>query len=488
MSAQLLAWEYDSEKSLAAAQLAADAARDIGAFGVDAQLILGQALLVSLSESCIDAFRRARRAAQACGNVELEFEAGSSEAAALQMFGRSRAAIRLSDALYRAASARGKKSRAQHAAWSRVRMRWLAFGDVERTVGLLRAMLPWRALGLHRPQMVADLALALADAGEVEEARAMLARARATADTRWTAGVAAFFRAELEWAAQKPARVLPAIEQALEPTLPSNIATVVRATRLWSLFELDRPEADPLLDAPTVPMFLGARLENQAFAAYVEGRLSDAEEGLLLAARAWKGNVARCELRALWGAGEIALRRGDLAEGRRRLAGVERRAAALSMASVLERAQASLRRSEKRRAPAATGRGSLSPRQKQILQLVGRGRTSQQVGDELGISRRTVETHVQASMRALGASTRSQAVLLARDGHASRSSRTSGEAEALLASLADGATVTEAARRLGVSRRTATRRLRETRERLGVETNVEVLSGTRPGPAARAET
>jgi DNA-binding transcriptional LysR family regulator len=79
-------------------------------------------------------------------------------------------------------------------------------------------------------------------------------------------------------------------------------------------------------------------------------------------------------------------------------------------------------------------------------------------------------------------------VLLARDGHASRSSRTSGEAEALLASLADGATVTEAARRLGVSRRTATRRLRETRERLGVETNVEVLSGTRPGPAARAET
>jgi DNA-binding NarL/FixJ family response regulator len=485
MSAQLLAWDYDSEKSLAAAQLAADAARDIGAFGVDAQLILGQALLVSLSESCVEAFRRARLAARSCADVELEFEAWSSEATALQMFGRSRAAIRISDAIHRAASERRKRFWAQHAAWSCVRMRWLAFGDVERTVRLLRAMLPWRALGLHRPQMVADLALALADAGETDEARAMLARARATANTRWTAGVAAFFRAELEWASRRSARVLPVVEQALEPTLPSNIATVVRATRLWSLFELDRPEADPLLAAPTVRMFAGAPLENEAFEAYVDGRLAEAEEGLLLAARAWKGNVARCELRALWGAGEIALRRGDLAAGRRRLAAVERRADALGMASILDRVRVSLRRSEQRKTPGRQERGALSPRQRQVLELVARGQSSQQVGDELGISRRTVETHVQASMRALGASTRAQAVLLAGGGRAAGGRRVSPEAEALLASLAEGATVTAAARRLGVSRRTATRRLRETRGCLAVETNVEALSATRPSRPAR---
>jgi predicted DNA-binding protein (UPF0251 family) len=70
-------------------------------------------------------------------------------------------------------------------------------------------------------------------------------------------------------------------------------------------------------------------------------------------------------------------------------------------------------------------------------------------------------------------------VLLAGDVRAARGPRVSGAAEALLASLAEGTTVTEAARRLGVSRRTATRRLRETRERLAVETNVEALRATR---------
>jgi DNA-binding NarL/FixJ family response regulator len=149
------------------------------------------------------------------------------------------------------------------------------------------------------------------------------------------------------------------------------------------------------------------------------------------------------------------------------------------MASILDRARVSLRRAEKRRPRAMPTRRPLSPRQRQILQLVGSGRSSQEVGAELGISRRTVEAHVQAAMRALGASTRSQAVLLAGDVRAARGPRVSGAAEALLASLAEGTTVTEAARRLGVSRRTATRRLRETRERLAVETNVEALRATR---------
>ncbi len=61
------------------------------------------------------------------------------------------------------------------------------------------------------------------------------------------------------------------------------------------------------------------------------------------------------------------------------------------------------------------------------------------------------------------------------------------EQRLLLEALAGGATVTEAARRLHVSRRTANRRLTDIRERLGVRSTAEAINrwtnpgGTSPG-------
>ena len=51
----------------------------------------------------------------------------------------------------------------------------------------------------------------------------------------------------------------------------------------------------------------------------------------------------------------------------------------------------------------------LSPREREVLRLVARGLTSKAIGSELGVSRKTVETHVAAAMAKLGASTRLQA-------------------------------------------------------------------------------
>jgi DNA-binding NarL/FixJ family response regulator len=50
----------------------------------------------------------------------------------------------------------------------------------------------------------------------------------------------------------------------------------------------------------------------------------------------------------------------------------------------------------------AGGAASLSPRQREVLQALGTGRTSKQIAADLGISIKTVETHRARLMEALG--------------------------------------------------------------------------------------
>jgi DNA-binding CsgD family transcriptional regulator len=52
---------------------------------------------------------------------------------------------------------------------------------------------------------------------------------------------------------------------------------------------------------------------------------------------------------------------------------------------------------------------SLSPREREILELVGRGRTNREIAAELGVSVRTVKTHVEHVFRKLGVTHRTQA-------------------------------------------------------------------------------
>ena len=54
--------------------------------------------------------------------------------------------------------------------------------------------------------------------------------------------------------------------------------------------------------------------------------------------------------------------------------------------------------------------GSLSPREREILGLLAEGKTSAEVGTQLGIAEETVQTHVRRSMAKLDARSRTQAV------------------------------------------------------------------------------
>ena len=56
----------------------------------------------------------------------------------------------------------------------------------------------------------------------------------------------------------------------------------------------------------------------------------------------------------------------------------------------------------------------LTPRQAEVLRLLERGRSTTQMAEELGLSRETVRNHVTRLLRALGASSRLEAVAVAR--------------------------------------------------------------------------
>jgi DNA-binding NarL/FixJ family response regulator len=55
----------------------------------------------------------------------------------------------------------------------------------------------------------------------------------------------------------------------------------------------------------------------------------------------------------------------------------------------------------------------LTPRQKGVLELLSRGLSNKEIARELGLSVDTVKDHVAAVLKALGASSRTQAVLIA---------------------------------------------------------------------------
>ena len=61
----------------------------------------------------------------------------------------------------------------------------------------------------------------------------------------------------------------------------------------------------------------------------------------------------------------------------------------------------------------ASGKGVLSPREHQVVELLASGNTGEEVAERLGISPATVRVHVRNATGKLGASTRTQAVAIA---------------------------------------------------------------------------
>jgi DNA-binding NarL/FixJ family response regulator len=72
-----------------------------------------------------------------------------------------------------------------------------------------------------------------------------------------------------------------------------------------------------------------------------------------------------------------------------------------------------LRRLSEPRAPQLPDAERLTPREREVLELIAAGRSNKRIAFELGISEKTVKTHVGHLLAKLGVTDRTQAALLA---------------------------------------------------------------------------
>jgi DNA-binding CsgD family transcriptional regulator len=357
-------------------------------------------------------FRRAIAGARASGDVDVECMASDSLITGYLMLGELEASESLASELVSVAREHGLGGWEQLGRIALGLARFLHTGEAATAVETMSDVLRFTHLERRRDQAEAVLAIALADLGRTDEAHAVAAQAindrgepTRLALTHWAA-------AEVAWLAGRPRDALVAAECVLDlglagfPTM--GFGTTIRG---WAQLDLGRPVTDG--DTGFLPLVAAARPELDGLLALSTGSPARAVELFDRAAQLWRGQFARMELRCRWAAAEAA-RQADDRSAIDRLLSVERFAVNVDAVSLLPRIHRSLRLAGVTRTAGGStepGRWSVTPRQRQILQQVARGRTTREIALQLGVSTETVESQIQTAMRRLGTKTRREAAL-----------------------------------------------------------------------------
>jgi DNA-binding CsgD family transcriptional regulator len=246
------------------------------------------------------------------------------------------------------------------------------------------------APALARAYAVAAAGLVEADGGLLAPARARLAAAPPAP------GAAAL----LDWVAREAAWLDGQPDRAVAPAAASGTPLVDglrHITARWAAFDAGSAAAfeagSPL---PAVAATLTAWSGDGPFDR---------------AAAAWHDLAVREEVRCLLAAG---LHESDPARAVPPLLEAERIAEEAGLVVLLGRARRALRRHAVRRDNRGPRSGdALTERERDVLRLVARGEPTRRIAGQLGISAETVETHIRAGMRKLGARTRTAAAVMA---------------------------------------------------------------------------
>jgi len=336
-----------------------------------------------------------------------------------------------------------------------------------------------RIAGLH--------GLALARLGRTEEALTILAEAHAAAASEVSdAAILSAWAETAHWAGL-PRTAVERANQAI--ALGGEPEDLVRAllTRAWAELELGR--------SPTpVPMTVPYRAwpavlpELRGIEALARREWHRAAAAFDVAEHRWFGRSAPRALVCRWAATE-SRRRAGATNVTERLRALLVAAAGMSFEPLAARIRRSLRLAgERPRIPrTAHAAGSvLTSREAQVLQLVARGRTNDEIARYLAVGRPTVARLLSNAMVKLGATSRAHAIALAagpepdRPGHGATGARAedtpASEGREILTRIASGWTLGAVARELGLSRRTADRRLASVRAELGAERTTEAIA------------
>ena len=251
-----------------------------------------------------------------------------------------------------------------------------------------------------RGYALAATALIEADTGLLAAARARLGTPDGHPATAWVAREAAWLDGQPDRAAQPPqvgpAGLLTGLRHITARWAAYDSGAAARVA-FGSTFEVDGP-------APTIPAGLPAAAR-RTLTAWATGT------GFAAAAQGWAGVAVREQIRCLLAAG---LHDPDAERAVAALLEAEQLADTAGLVVLAGRARRGLRRHHVHRDTRSPRSGSqLTRRETDVLRLVAAGEPTRRIAGQLGISAETVDTHIRAGMRKLGARTRTEAAALA---------------------------------------------------------------------------
>jgi DNA-binding CsgD family transcriptional regulator len=301
--------------------------------------------------------------------------------------------------------------------------------EAERVQAAILAGRPTEAIGfadelLERPaplraRQTAAIhrARALAIVGRTDEGRASLAALSGSiTDDFIGRGEWLVARADIELWAGMPERAIESAQEAM--TVPSPIANAYvqpHITRAWARHDLGLPQ-EPIPEVAPTRVAAGARPELTALAHLADGDHDAAAEHFDAAATLWAGFDALRALTCRWAAGEALRQAGRLERMTECLTSALAEATSAGVEVVAIRVRRSMRQAGLRPAsetPAGARTGlRLTARERELLDLAGRGLTNIEIARRMGLGRPTVARILSNAMSKLGAESRAQAVAM----------------------------------------------------------------------------
>lgn len=260
-------------------------------------------------------------------------------------------------------------------------------------------------------------------------------------------------RVEVESWAGRPAAVLQAYEAHQAVPTPS------RATEIMPLLDAQWARLELAVDpGPAIPrqpwaMLTAASFESDGIRSLYAGQASLAAESFAQAGQRWTPFYVLRAVICDWARGE-SLRRAGSPEAIHVLREALARAESLGFGSIAARVRRSMRQAGVRVAPPRTETdvdrwAQMTGREREALQLVGRGMTTPQIARRMGLGRGTVDQVLGAATRKLGAASRIQAAAMLADGEGGNrrarqvvAVRNEADAGAVILAALEGAAVT----------------------------------------------
>ncbi len=357
------------------------------------------------SDGWRERFVEARNTAEAAGDVDEELAANYWMASSLGFYGPMVDAATLGDAMVDRTERLNSRRWHHHFLGANVVHRFGlgSLGD-DRLTAALR-LLQNEPLFRNRAQVELALVGAFCDLDRPDEAAAILESGRRFVRNNEDAALIATAAAELALQRRDAAAMQAAIDELTEIGTGFFGLNVLLESAAIHLAVTDPSVQVPHYSSTLTPTLAVVDMERTAHDHQKSGDLEAASFAMRRAADAWlDGSMRRFAQRAYLGAGQLAVAAGQLA------ASDDSLQRARDVADVMKPRPAQARYDDLQRSiDRARARSRLTAREIEVLQLVGMGRTTKQIAEQLRIGEATVESHVADAVHRLGCTTRRQA-------------------------------------------------------------------------------